>query len=433
MAEQKKPQTFVPSPEFLARKKRIEDAINLKRPDRVPVVPLNYTYFPTRVRGVSNREAMNDLENTFRIWKESVLDYDWDAAPPSSVFPSADLLKIMGIKQIKWPGDGLSDNRPFQWVEGEYMKQKEYDEVLADPAGFTAKKLWPRISDFFEPFDSLTNMPAALLLMLSNGYVLPDLFGKMFSSPFMADILKRAQQLAEVYPWVKKAHEQYLSEITNLGYPVIMGGTTITAFDTVSDMLRGMKGSMLDMYKVPDKLLALIDMFVPFTIMSALAGVYAQDEQLEIKGVFIPLHRGAGGFMSDKQFAKFYWPGLKALLLGIIEAGLTPMPYFEGDCTSRLKYLQELPAKKILPHWDIVDRKKAKEMLGDSMCFFGNVPASLMCTGTPQQVKEDVKELIDIFGDNGGLIISSVPGIPDEAKPENVRALVEAVHEYGTF
>lgn len=48
-------------------------------------------------------------------------------------------------------------------------------------------------------------------------------------------------------------------------------------------------------------------------------------------------------------------------------------------------------------------------------------------------MKDDVKELIDIFGDNGGLIIDSTVGIPDEAKEENVQALTEAVHEYGAY
>jgi hypothetical protein len=33
-------------------------------------------------------------------------------------------------------------------------------------------------------------------------------------------------------------------------------------------------------------------------------------------GVFIPLHRGAHGFMSLKQFETFYWPSLKKLILG---------------------------------------------------------------------------------------------------------------------
>jgi uroporphyrinogen-III decarboxylase len=56
-----------------------------------------------------------------------------------------------------------------------------------------------------------------------------------------------------------------------------------------------------------------------------------------------------------------------------------------------------------------------------------------MCTGTPQQVKDDVRELIEIFGNNGGLVIDSSMGIPDESRPENVQALTDAVHEYGIY
>jgi len=65
------------------------------------------------------------------------------------------------------------------------------------------------------------------------------------------------------------------------------------------------------------------------------------------------------------------------------------------------------------------------------MCFWGNVPPSLLCTGTPEQVKDDVKELIDVMGDR--LIIDSTVGIPDESKPENILALKEAADEYGVL
>jgi uroporphyrinogen-III decarboxylase len=120
-------------------------------------------------------------------------------------------------------------------------------------------------------------------------------------------------------------------------------------------------------------------------------------------------------------------------MLGLIEAELTPIPLFEGDYTPRLEFLEELPPKKIVGHFDKVDRKKAKKLLGNIMCFWGNVSASLMCTGTPKQVKDDVRELIEIFSDNGGLIVDSTVGIPDESRPENVQALTDAVHEYGIY
>ena len=64
------------------------------------------------------------------------------------------------------------------------------------------------------------------------------------------------------------------------------------------------------------------------------------------------------------------------------------------------------------------------------LCFWGNVPSSLLVTGTPQQVKDDVNALIDLFGETG-LILDGPGGIPDEAKPENVEALMEAGEDYG--
>jgi uroporphyrinogen-III decarboxylase len=51
--------------------------------------------------------------------------------------------------------------------------------------------------------------------------------------------------------------------------------------------------------------------------------------------------------------------------------------------------------------------------------------------GTAQQVEDDVKELIDLFASGGGLIADSSSGLTDNAKPENVEAMVRMVHQYG--
>ena len=267
------------------------------------------------------------------------------------------------------------------------------------------------------------------LLTLMNAYTLLGVAAMICSQ---APVIEMFEKLIEHVKEDKKNTEiltGYKREMMDLGYPFMWGAATFTAFDCISDYFRGMRGSMLDMYQVPDKLLAAIEMFTPLTIQKAIM----QANMSGIKGVFVPLHRGAAGFMSDEQYAKFYWPSLKALILGLIEADLIHIPFFEGDYTPRLKYLQELPPGKIVGHFDSMDRKKYKELMGDIMCFWGNVPSSVMCAGTPQQVRDDVKELIDIFSDNGGLIVDSVVGIPDEATQENVQALTDAVHEFGVY
>ena len=139
-------------PEFLTRIKRIEDAMSLRKPDRVPIAPAVVHYYPTRAKGISNREAQYNIKKTLEVWKETIILHNWDAATPFGSIAPAKPLEILGLRQIKWPGGGLPDDQPFQWVEGEYMMQDEYDEVLDNSTGFAIKKLWPRIAFGFPSF-----------------------------------------------------------------------------------------------------------------------------------------------------------------------------------------------------------------------------------------------------------------------------------------
>jgi uroporphyrinogen-III decarboxylase len=309
------------------------------------------------------------------------------------------------------------------------MKITEYDEMLADPNGFAVKKLWPRISSTLAPMSSIMQAPPLPLFSMSNAYTLPFLLGGLISQPHIRELLEKALALADESVKGMKNMMSYVMEMRSLGYPIQWTAAAFPPFDWVSNSLRGLKGSSTDMFRAPEKLLATIEMISAMTI----GGLAGQAQQGQSKGVCIFMHRGADVFMSKKQFEKFYWPSFRSLLLGLVDAGLTPIALFEGDYTSRLEFLQEFPAGKIVGHFDRIDRKKAKKLIGDVMCFWGNIPASLMVSGTPQQVKDDVKELIDIFGDNGGLIIDSINGFPDESRPENVQAVTEAAHEFGVY
>jgi len=58
------------------------------------------------------------------------------------------------------------------------------------------------------------------------------------------------------------------------------------------------------------------------------------------------VHRGADGFTSDEQLERFYWPTLKAVLLGLIEAGTVPYLFVEGGYNQRLDIIvdPDMPA-----------------------------------------------------------------------------------------
>jgi uroporphyrinogen-III decarboxylase len=75
----------------------------------------------------------------------------------------------------------------------------------------------------------------------------------------------------------------------------------------------------------------------------------------------------------------------------------------------------------------------AKKVLGDHTCIMGDVPARLLAFGTKDEVMGHCRRLISQVGRGGGFILSSGCSIPANARTENVRALTEAVEEWGWY
>jgi len=410
---------------FKQREQRFNDVVTLRKPDRVPLVPLGCGYFADLWKGYSYKEAGYNNPQHYAAIRDATIEFGWDMMPLNGLFSAAGY-EAIGSTQMRWPGGSLPDDTGFQFVEDEYMRADEYDEFLADPNGFTVRKIFPRIASNLAGF---AQVPFPPLYFIGNIYYLLNVGGPLLAAPPIRKALESLLAMSDAVADYFAADAATGEELAKLGYPRALAAPIIPPFDMVSDMLRSLRGSTMDMYRRPDQLLGAIDLMEKAQIGLALM-------LMQVSGnprVFIPMHRGAGGFMSDEQFERFYWPSFKNLVLAVIDAGGVPCPLFEGDYTPRLKYLAELPAGKVAGHFDKVDRKKFLEFLGDKMCFWGNVPLSVMCTGSPQQVMDDVKELCGLFRDTGTLILDSVTGIPDEAKPECVAALREAADEYGVW
>jgi uroporphyrinogen-III decarboxylase len=148
--------------------------------------------------------------------------------------------------------------------------------------------------------------------------------------------------------------------------------------------------------------------------------------------IFIPLHKGLDGFMSLEQFKRFFWPSLRALMMGLIAEGLTPVPFFEGDCTSRLEVIKDIPEGKAIYKFESTDLVKAKQILGDRVCIRGGLPISVLVAGTPEEIKVRCRDVIGTVGRDGGFIMDASTGL-DDVSPENVRAFFDYTREYGVY
>lgn len=405
---------------YTTRLKRVVDAIRLENiPDRVPTL-CPATFLPGFIYGVTCREMMYDIDKAVEVWLRFADEFPSDLMKGPAYCGTGRALELLGYKLYKWPGHGLNDNVSFQAVEGEWMKADEYDYLIDDPGDFWLRFYLPRICDTMKPFAALA--PFNGINELPNVNLLAN-----FGLPEVREALNRISDAGEEMIKVRNALGDYKRKImSEKGYPMSPGGGAKAPFDVVADTMRASRGMILDMFRNPGKILEVVDRITPLQIKNAVEAVNASGNPL----VFMPLHKGADGFMSDEQFREMYWPSFKEVIIGLVDEGCIPLLLAEGGYNTRLEYLKQLPKGSTIWHFDQTDMMEAKKQIGDTICLAGNVPTSLMVTGNPQQVDEYCKKVIDICGDGGGYILSTGASL-DEGKADTTHALLDAAEKYG--
>ena len=252
--------------------------------------------------------------------------------------------------------------------------------------------------------------------------------GLLLTEPKMEATIENLQKAGREFRRLLPKLEEFNQVLIDHGIPQLFQGAAMPPFDVISNSMRGMKGTMLDMYRQPDKLREACD----FLLQKTLEKPMPKPNEYGNMRVFMTNTRGSDDFMSTTQFETFYWPTFKKLVLALIERGATPCIFFEGTFTSRLEYLLEFPKGSILVRLDRTDIFKAKEILKDHLCIEGNVPCSLLQIGSVPEVKDYCRKLIDVVGKDGGYILGPRSST-DEVKPENLKAMIEFTKEYGRY
>lgn len=408
------------SPEELyqERVKRVLDTAALRIPDRVPVFG-PYQKYPYTFGGITFREAMNDYAAAREACHKFV-DYfqpDLDFGPIFA-YP-AKPMETLGWNAFKWPGHGLGEDTMYQYIEGEYMSDDEYDEFIFDPSDFMLRKWAPRQFKALEGFSQIVPWRRFMWSGWMN-------FG-FFASPEMKETLNLAMKAGEEINewWASQA--QYWEEITAKGYPLAFAGWDWPPFDIIGDTVRGTHKILADMRRRPEKLHDALEIATQIFIEygSAAAGA-------PIPFAWVWVHKATREFMSDAQFKEFYWPYLRKGLIALVEKGVIPLVYWEADFESRLEHIVDVPPGKIVYHLSATNYEKAKDVLGGTTALMGNVPNVMMLSGTPDDVRAYCKKLIDVAGKDGGLIMDTALML-DEAKPENLKAMIDFTREYGVY
>jgi hypothetical protein len=384
--------------EYKARVTRIKDIVQLKKkPDRVPVVPM-LSFYPATYAGYTPYDVMYDYEKLFSSHKKFVEDFAPDGHVGVGTAAPGKLYEILDYKLYSWPGHGVPKNRSYQCIEGEYMMADEYDSLIQDPTNYFLTAYFPRIFGALAPLSSLS--PLTNILEMYGGFTAATLIP--FGVPPVQEALKKLMEAGSVALEWAGTFGAFGPAMAALGFPSFFGGGCKAPFDVIGDTLRGTRAIMMDMYRQPDKLLEALEAMTPIMIKMGTSACKMNANPI----CFIPLHKGADGFMSDAQFKKFYWPTLKKVMEGIANEGCVPFPW--------------------------ADMANAKKALGGVSCISGNVHTSVLALGSVQDVQANVRKLIDDCAEGGGYLMMNGSAF-DEAKAENLKAMIDTTKEYGVY
>lgn len=398
---------------------RVDAAVALREGDRVPMAPkIGMAYAQTA--GIDRYEALNDARLLRPGVEKFLQTYPCDLFWAGSGYPIP-MMETLGTTAIRWPGAtcGVPLNQGFQIVDGTYMEEDEYDEFLRDPSHFCMTKVFPR-----------KHKKLAGLAKLNFHEVVE--FGHYASMAAFADPEARQALLTLMFAGEQAVEWQRNSALlreTALACQTPLGALAgqNAPYDMLADNIRGFLNVPMDLYEIPEKVTAAIDIMTEYALQNV-----RRLKNTGSKYCFMPLHGGTDDFMSLEDYRTFYWPSLRRVMEEIIDCGMIPYVFCEGKYDTRLEVLREVPRGKVIYMFEQVDIARAKAVLGDTACICGNLPTSLLLYGKPHEVVDETRRLLDTCAPGGGFLMDCSI-VLDHYKEENLEAWFDTTLQYGRY
>ena len=369
--------------ETMMPKERMQAAINLETPDRVPVCPLVGVPAAAGLLGLNLGELHADPNRAIEALLRAFEEFGgWDAV---NFFPNIALLYNLGGLAVKVPGKDLPDNYQIQFDEKETLTVEDYKKIAdAGWRDFVVGEYISRISDI-KPAD------------------IPEAWKKLWTLKMKCNS-----------EWDKRSVALKMS--TEYLHP----------FFTLS-LNRSLLKFTEDLYYRPKlvepALEVMTEEMIEFGIRSCKRSgdtcIYVAEERAE--AYFYPL----------KIFERFWWPYTKRMVEAWYSEGIVTWLHLDQCWDKNLHYFKELPkASAIIDLDGLTDIFAAKKVLLNHLCISSDVHPSLLSLGKPEDVEAYCKKLIDKLGVDGGHILCSGCEVPAACKRENLRAMIETGKTY---
>ena len=390
---------------YQERLKRYVTAMRNEKPDMVPIRPF-VAEFTAKYAGYTCQEVTHDYQKAFAAARKCAADFDWDAVVSNMVYVWTGLTEAIGLKYYGVPGIHIPPDTGFQYIEPPeqqaFMKPEEYDALIEDPTGFLFNVWLPRVSKDVTPIGQAVSFRNNLSF-LKGGMAMLSYFTAFGTQN---QLLRKESGTVSAIAGIFKA-----------------------PLDIIADKLRGYLGLLSDLEERPKKVMAACEALMPHLLHVALSG--ADPEKNVPIGYW--MHRGCVPFVSKKHFDNLYWPTVKPIIEEIWRNGHQVLFYAEGNWNAHLDAFAQLPDRSIVYHVDQADIFEVHKKIGHKFCLSGGLPNVALSYGTPDEVREHCKKIIDGVAGDGGYIMDASAIVQDDAKIENMKAMTEFTREYGVY
>jgi hypothetical protein len=366
-------------------KQRMLNAYRGRFSDRYAVAPEFWYYYPAKVLGVD----MIQFEREIPLWKALQTTFTkyrtegWGIAWAESRNPHAE-----GSSSFdRIPGSTQYRLRTTLKIEGkEFVNSRVYDQV--EPS-------WSEEHFVKREEDAAVFMAASLR---------PDV----------------TFDFAEVNKAYESVGEDYLLEF-------VLGGTFF-------DFITGFMGFESAMYYVMGQDPAEVESFQKRYIEFNLEAVRKACRETKYESFFIGCSYSCNSLIGPNLWRQWDKPYIKAMADELHKQGKLLHIHFHGRCMETVADFAELGIDCVCPFErppggdvdGLADLKKVRKILGDRVTLNGNVhTVETLIRGTPQQVREEVRQIKEAYSGSPRLIIGTGDQVGRETPEENILAMIE--------
>jgi uroporphyrinogen-III decarboxylase len=277
-----------------------------------------------------------------------------------------------------------------------------------------------RIADFYAPFSKIDEDGKKVMVFDRSFKNRKDVREKLILPTENMDYFK----------WMLPYLKEYKEEAAKKNIAVLVSGGDL--FQQLYEFIFGIENFSLLLYDDYSLIEELIESGVEYWTGFT---KYMVNEGIDLISFSDDLAFKSGLFVKYDIFKKLYLKRYKRVIEPAANAGLPVWFHSDGKIYEILEDLIKMGVNCINPMEPYsMDYKYLKKNYGKSLTLMGNIDITFPLTmGTPEDIRRDVKEHMEILKPGYRYICASSHDLPNCIPGENIVAFFDAIHEYGLY